>query len=131
MAKIKVRTTGLDEWQQVLREAREKAPKETRKVVVKGAQNIKADWRKGWEGFRHAPSLPTAVGYDVGKAAEVVKAEIGPDKRKRQGALGNLLEFGSVNNPPHPAGALALEAEAPRFTEALEQMGFDLLSEER
>lgn len=131
MAIMKVSARGFTDWKQTLRDAQEKAPEETRKVVEKGAHNIKEDWRKGWTGFRHAPSLPFAVTYDVSPAADIVKAEIGPDKAKRQGALGNLLEFGSINNRPHPDGALALEVEAPRFADAIESLGVTLLTRNR
>ena len=48
-----------------------------------------------------------------------LEAEIGPDKSRPQGALGNLLEFGSENNPPHNDGGRALQAEEPRFLEHL------------
>jgi hypothetical protein len=42
-------------------------------------------------------------------------AIIGPDKGAPQGALGNLLEYGSVKNPPHRDGGRAADAEEPRF----------------
>jgi hypothetical protein len=42
-------------------------------------------------------------------------AIIGPDKGGPQGALGNLLEYGSVKNPPHRDGGRALDVEEPRF----------------
>jgi hypothetical protein len=101
------------------------APGEARKVVAKGAINVTSDWRKRWSGHAHAPRLPYAVGYDLnwflgGK----IEAEIGPDKDKPQGALGNLFEYGSVNNAPIPGGAPALEAERPKFEKAMENLVF-------
>jgi hypothetical protein len=95
---------------------------EARKVVAKGGLNIKNDWREGWAGMAHAPLLPLSIGYDVNVSASGIEAEIGPDKDKAQGALGNLLEFGSVNNPPNPAGQKALDREEPRFVQALENI---------
>lgn len=105
------------------REARV-APAEARKVVQKGAQNIKTDWRRRWSGHPHAPRLPSAVGYDTRILGPLCEAEIGPDKDKPQGALGNLFEYGSVKNAPIPGGAPALEAERPKFEAAMEGLAF-------
>jgi hypothetical protein len=49
-----------------------------------------------------------------------VGAEIGPDKNKPQGALGNLLEFGTSKQAGRQDGARALAAEEPRLIAALE-----------
>jgi hypothetical protein len=105
------------------REARV-APAEARKVLQKGALNIKNDWRRRWSGRPHAPRLPYAIGYDTRVLGGVSEAEIGPDKDKPQGALGNLFEYGSVNNAPIPGGAPALEAERPKFEAAMEALAF-------
>jgi hypothetical protein len=57
-----------------------------------------------------------------------VQAEIGYDKDKRGGALGNLLEYGSAaTNPPHRDIGRALDAEEPRFIAAIEAIGVRLL----
>lgn len=105
------------------REART-APAEAKKVVVKGAVNVKGGWRRRWSGFAHAPRLPYAVGYDVKTLGGKIEAEIGPDKDKPQGALGNLFEYGSLKNAPIPGGAPALEAERPKFEKAMENLAF-------
>ena len=100
---------------------------QVRAVLQKGALNIKNDWRARWAGLSHAPGLPYAITYDTALTATSAKAEIGPDKGKRQGALGNLLEFGSINNAPHPGGGPALAAEAPKFEKALTDVLGDLV----
>jgi len=56
-------------------------------------------------------------------------AEIGPDKLRRQGPLGNLLEYGSVHNAPHPHMIPAAEAEQPRFEQAMEDLSARLLED--
>lgn len=89
-------------------------------VVSKGALNIKNDWRANASGNAHAPHYPASITYDIEERPDSVSAEIGPDKNKRQGPLGNILEFGTSKNPPHLDGARALAAEAPRFIEACE-----------
>lgn len=89
------------------------------KVVTKGALNVKNDWRARWSGLSHAPRLPDAITFDVLFRFSGPEAVIGPDKDRPQGALGNLIEYGSVNNAPRPGGAPALDAEADRFERAL------------
>lgn len=117
------------EWIHDLENARDQVSEEGRKVVEKGAVNIKEYWRAKWGGFHHAPDLPYAVTYDIREEGGGIVAEIGPDKDKRQGALGNLLEFGSIHNSPHPGGSPALDAEAPRFEQAIGDLGEKLLTE--
>jgi hypothetical protein len=92
------------------------------RVVAVGARNIQQDWRRRWSGFRHAPALPAAITYDVFNSLRGPAADIGPDKNRRQGALGNLLEYGSIKNAPIPGGAPAAQAEEPRFAKALEDL---------
>lgn len=94
------------------------ARRDARKVLARGALNIKNDWRKNARSSsgRHAPMYPNAVGYDIAAyGPDIFMATIGPDKGAPQGALGNLLEYGSVHNPPHRDGGRALDAEEPRF----------------
>ncbi|MBP2583030.1 hypothetical protein J3A78_003508 [Streptomyces sp. PvR006] len=90
----------------------------SRGVVARGALNIKNDWRANARatGRRHAKHYPRSVSYTLTPfGRDIVSAEIGPDKGGPQGALGNLLEYGSVKNPPHNDGGRALAAELPRF----------------
>lgn len=90
------------------------------KVVEKGALNIKTDWRKRASGMAHMPQYPYSIGYDRTYAPGAVGAEIGPDKSRPQGPLGNIDEFGTSKQPGHQRGAAALAAEEPRFVAALE-----------
>lgn len=91
-------------------------------VVKRGALNIKNDWRRNaaQSAPKHAPSYPSTIGYDIHRAGPVTLAIIGPDKSGRQGALGNLLEYGSAKNPPHRDGGRALDAETPRFEQQMD-----------
>lgn len=92
--------------------------REARAVTMRGAVNIKNDWRSNARASsgRHAPAYPNSVGFDFGAyGPDIFMAVIGPNKAAKQGALGNLLEYGSVKNPPHNDGGRALDAELPRF----------------
>lgn len=118
-ADFEVTYTGLDELVVALETAQKMLDPGVRAVVEKGALNVKKDWQARWSGLGHAPALAAAVTYDVTYGFGGIRAQVGPDKGRRQGALGNLLEFGSVNNAPRPGGLPALAAEAPRFEKAL------------
>jgi hypothetical protein len=94
------------------------ARRDARAVTRRGAMNIKRDWAVNARATapKHAPAYPRAISYDVyNYTPDMTIAVIGPDKGRTQGALGNLLEYGSVNNPPHNDGGRALAVELPRF----------------
>ena len=95
-----------------------RARRDARAVVRRGAVNIKRDWRANARGSapKHAPYYPQSISFDVNPyGPNVTLAIIGPDKGGPQGALGNLLEYGSAKNPPHRDGGRALDVEEPRF----------------
>lgn len=118
-------SSGLDGLAVELAHEARIAPAEARRVVAKGLLNIKEDWRRRWSGHPHARALPLAITYDTVFVGQRVAGEVGPDKDKTQGALGNLFEYGSVNNAPIPGGAPALKTEQPKFERAMEKLGFD------
>jgi hypothetical protein len=91
-------------------------------VVARGALNVKNGWRDNAiaSSGRHARLYPYSISYDVQPFPGGAQAEIGPDKGRPQGALGNLLEYGSSKNRPHNDGGRALLAEAPRFAAQVE-----------
>jgi hypothetical protein len=121
--------TDLETWIRDLERAADTVEDRSEKVVSKGALNVKNAWRARWEGYPHIRDLPRAVTYDLHRHAGGVTAEIGPDKLLKQGPLGNLIEFGSVNNAPIPGGLPALAAEEPRFEGAVADLGEKLLEE--
>lgn len=79
------------------------------------SRNVRDTARENARGLEHAPAFPYSITYDFvgdthgggalgaffgGRGAHTFETEIGPDKERPQGALGNLIEYGSVNNPP-------------------------------
>jgi hypothetical protein len=94
-----------------------------RSAVEVSSRRVKDDWRDESKGLEHAPAFPYSVGYDVTTAhafgQTVLKSEIGPDKERAQGALGNLIEFGSINNPPQGLGHGALQRNEDDFERGL------------
>jgi hypothetical protein len=98
-------------------------------VVAKGALNIKTDAVERISGHtRHLPSYPRSINYDLTEGPGVAEAEIGPQKDRTQGALGNILEYGSPNRPPIPHLGPALDAEEPRFVAQVEALGARLVA---
>lgn len=105
------------------------APLAAAAVVEKAAVNIKKDARQRVQGIPHAPAYPLSIGYDpvrVGRTA--AQTEVGPDKSRRQGALGNILEYGTRKNAPIPHLGPAAELEEPRFAAAMEDLAVKALS---
>lgn len=130
---------GLDGLAADLAEASAAAPDETRKVVQKGALNIKKDAQKRSSGISHAPTYPYTISYDTTPTLFGATAEIGPDKDKQVGGgphrtpgnLGAILEYGSVNSAPVPHLGPALDAERPLFERALADLEVRLLERRR
>jgi len=115
-----------------LSEAPRKAQRELLAIVEHGAVNVKKGWAHNAEASsgKHAPAYPASINYDLSLGAALlgrIEAVIGPDKSKRQGALGNLLEFGSANNAPHNDGGRALRSEAPAFEAEVAKTALDAL----
>lgn len=95
-----------------------------RPVMSKAALNVKQDWTQAVRDTEHAPTsikwLPDAIGYDIVVSPTHISAVIGYDKDKKQGPLGNLIEFGSSRKAPGLQGSKAFEAEAPILAAFLE-----------
>lgn len=112
------------------------------------ARNVKDTWRDNAKGMPHAPAFPYSITYDVGVGYDqsvgqavsslltggistargtTLRAEIGPDKNRAQGALGNLIEYGSVNNSPMGLGHGALQANEADFEKGVEKAIDDAL----
>ncbi|MBT2485810.1 MULTISPECIES: hypothetical protein [unclassified Microbacterium] len=80
----------------------------------------------------HAPAFPYSITYDIEgsgsrSAGSQLSAEIGPDKDRPQGALGNLIEFGSVKNPPQGIMHGALQENEADFERGVDRAIEDAL----
>lgn len=100
--------------------AGERMPATVRPVVQRGALNIKRGAQARVGRGPYTPGYASSISYDSKETAAGVSAEIGPDKGRAQGALGNLIEYGSEHNAPIPHLGPALEAEAPALERYLE-----------
>lgn len=93
-------------------------------VVKKGAQNIKESYVSDAASSGTTKHFSSAINYDINKGG--LEAEIGPDKDKPQGPLGNILYFGTSDT----AAVLDFDGppreEEPRFHRAIEDVVGDL-----
>lgn len=119
---------GLDDLIVDLERVPERLMPEVRKVVSKGALNVKKGWADRWKGHPSIKHLPRAIGYDLSSDRISVEAEIGPNQEKLQGNLAHFIaygdvEYGTVYNAPIPGALPALADEEPKFVKALTDLG--------
>lgn len=101
--------------------------KEAEKVTEKAAHNIKttmADDAKSSGTYRH---FAGSISYDRAMSVGQIGYEIGPDKDRTQGALGNILYFGTSKNAPVLDVEVGLRKEAPEFEKRITDMAEGLL----
>lgn len=131
--------SGLDGLAAELSQAAQDSPAEARKVVAKGALNIRTDARRRVAGIAHAPNYQYTVTYDSHETPAGGWAEIGPDNNKQVGGgphrtpgnLGGKFEYGSRTSAPIPHLGPALETEGPKFERALSDLEVRLLEGRR
>lgn len=88
--------------QRDLGEASAKVTRNSQKAVQRTAHLIMEDAKGLIAGIPHAPYYPGSITYDMVYGLQQIGAEIGPDKERTQGALGNILEYGTRFNSPRP-----------------------------
>lgn len=98
-------------------------------AVEKSAASIEQAMRSDAGGHAHAPYFPSSITHDVKVRVGGIEAEIGPDKGLRQGALGNILYFGTSKNGPVLDINGPLDAEAPQLEQAVGDAAGKLLNE--
>lgn len=107
--------------------AAQRAQGETVAAVEATAQAVVKTARSIISGHAHLPAYPASITHDVYVLPGFTEAQIGPDKGRTQGALGNIIEYGTVNNAPLPHLGPALVANAPVFEQAIDKVVEDLL----
>lgn len=76
------------------------------------ARNVKDSWRSKVSGARALGGLAPAVSYDLkgnAGATSALEIEIGFDKGRGQGPLGNVSEFGTPKVAPRGYGLASLQ----------------------
>lgn len=98
------------------------------KVVEHAAMNLKKDLVGQATYSRHFRGMAGSISYDSAYGLGSVGYEVGPDKDRRGGALGNLFFFGGANGGGG-TGDLdgAVRTEQPYMIKALEDVAEGLL----
>ena len=105
-----------------LAKAPDEATDAARGVLQKGALNIKNALNQQAAGSRHFKGMAGSVTYDTEIRRLTITAEIGPDKDRRGGALGNLFFFGGANGGGGTGDLDApLREEEPRMVKFLDE----------
>lgn len=97
-------------------------------VVKKAADNLKKDLAGQATYSQHFKGMAGSISYDSAYGLGSVGYEVGPDKDRRGGALGNLFFFGGANGGGG-TGDLdgAVRTEQPYMIKALEDVAEGLL----
>jgi len=98
------------------------AVKDVDAVLKKGAQNIKHELQADASGSTHFKGMAGSITYDSHYLPGKVRYEIGPDKYKRGGALGNIYYFGTSRGGGSGDIDKPLRSEEPRTMSALEAL---------
>lgn len=87
------------------------------------AIDITNEWRDAAAGLSYVPYYSRSIGYDFvgfqGFGATLLTCEIGPDKGRRQGSFGAIIENGTPTSAPHKFGETILDAHAAQYEELL------------
>lgn len=90
------------------------------KAVQVTSQKIRDDARSRIRRRKYLPRYPSSITYDINITAEGIEGEIGPDKNRAQGPLGNIIEYGTSKNAPIPHLGPALDANADDLQHGVE-----------
>lgn len=136
---IKFDTSELSKLAADIGKAPSRSGRTLRQAIEVTATKVRNSAREKSSGLEHAPAFPASITYDIGAnhsllretlgggGADSIVAEIGPDKDRPQGALGNLLEYGSINNPPRGIMHGALQENEADFEKGVTKAVDDAL----
>lgn len=114
----------LDQLAADLGQVADKAGPKINSAINVTSLKVKRAWQEPLKGSRSLPALPYAITYDIttfqGFGSSVIKSEIGFDKSRNQGALGNVSEFGTPNTTGRGFGLKALESNQGDFLRGLD-----------
>lgn len=92
-------------------------------VMKNGAGKIKNQMRADAKSSRHFKGMAQAITYEVKAERDAIEIEVGPDKERPGGALGNIAYFGTPRGGATvPDPQLALDAESPVIERFLEEI---------
>lgn len=111
---------GLDPLLQAMAGSNTALYRNTTTAVAVTARKVQQGARARVRGHRYLPQYPNSITYDVRGGPGVIEAEIGPDKDRPQGPLGNIIEFGTPKNAPIEHLGPALEENSEDLVRGIE-----------
>ena len=97
--------------------------KEADRVLERGALGVKNVMAADAQRLTgHAKHFHRSISYDRRAGVGRLSYEVGPDKERMQGALGNLVYFGSRNNAPQLDIEAGMIEEEPRLMSEMGKM---------
>lgn len=96
-------------------------------VISKGALNVKNEMIADVKKSKHfvgkkGPGLESSITYEHHNTRGVIKREIGPDKDRPGGALGNIYYFGTSRGGGTGDIEKPLNTEEPRLMSAMQSL---------
>jgi hypothetical protein len=88
-------------------------------VVKKAAQNVKDEMAADARSSRHFRGMAGSISYDSDYRVGEPAYEVGPDKSRPGGSLGNIYYFGTSRGGGSGDLEKPLRSEGPRFEAAL------------
>lgn len=88
-------------------------------AVEHSAANLTSTARELAPHGPHTPTYAASITYDIEVEIAAITAEIGPDKEKPQGPLGNIFEYGTSEVAPQAHIGPAVDIENPNFYGAI------------
>jgi hypothetical protein len=67
------------------------------------------------------PHYPESIDAELTFSIRAITVEVGPNKAKKQGSLGHLIELGTETSPPHLHGLRAMTDNEANVERALDQ----------
>ena len=98
------------------------ALKDVDAVVQNGALNVKKEMQADVSASPHFKGMAGSISYDSAYRLGAVRYEVGPDKGRRGGALGNIYYFGTSRGGGSGDIEKPLRSEEPRLQSALKDL---------
>lgn len=91
-------------------------------VVMKGAVNVKTEMVADASASEHFKGMAGSITFEHHNTRDVIRREIGPDKGRRGGALGNIYYFGTSRGGGSGDIEKPMNSEEPRFAAGIQAL---------
>jgi hypothetical protein len=96
-------------------------------IMHRAANNVQRDARAFAPSGPHTPAYKFSITYDIEVESDRIAVEVGPDKDRNQGPLGNIFEYGTSEHAPQAHLGPAIDRESPNFVKAVADLGGDMI----